>query len=208
MTPNGVAKVGDFGFVTDKLQFGFATPYGTPIYWAPEVYDNRTCSALSDVYSLGATFLNLVCGDNWFHRVGLGQIVINDQHGIPSLSPKRLFLPHIPKSWRTVINKLINSNITLRCSSMSSAVNLISKLPNVEPWQCLINDDVIEWCLHKGNRRVVVFWENYLRAGGVWTAWSEDINENSKRTLAKNDVSSSPTDNYRSLQDFFSGRKV
>lgn len=205
---NGEVKVGDFGFVTDQLQFGFATPYGTPVYWAPEVYVDRACSALSDVYSLGVTFLHLISGDKWFLRNGRGQIVLLGANGYPYISEKLLFLPHIPKTWRGVVKRLINPNKAKRCVSMSEAVDLISRLPTVENWECHVSDGDIQWALSKGQRRVIVSWNNYLKQGESWVAASDDGHGGKKRTLAKSDPSDSSAEKYRKLQLFFDGRKV
>jgi len=203
---NGEVKVGDFGFVTDRLQFGFATPYGTPAYWAPEVVVDRACSALSDVYALGATFLNLVVGDHWFFRQGRGQILKEDTNGWCYIANDMLYLPHITTTWRNIINKLVRANGGKRCASMSEAVNSISRLPAVEDWACEVTDREVNWTLIKGGRHVRVRWENYFRPSETWVAWSEGSTGGNKRTLASSVASDSWKKKYRSLQEFFEHR--
>lgn len=205
---NGEVKVGDFGFVTDKLQFGFATPYGTPCYWAPEVRVEKACSELSDVYSLGATLLNLVSGDLWFFRQGRGQIFKEDADGYPFIASDMLFLPHITTPWRNTIKRLIRADKDKRCASMSEAVNLISRLPIVEDWTCEVGPDEINWTMNKDGRRFRVRWEKYLRNGESWVAWSEAHNGSGKRTLAKSNSTDKWMKKYRSLQHFFEKRTL
>lgn len=203
---NGEVKVGDFGFVTDKLQFGFATPYGTPYYWAPEVRPEKACSELSDVYSLGTTLLNLVSGDHWFLRKGRGQIFKEDADGYPFVASDMLFLPHVTAAWRNTIKTLIRADKDKRCASMSEAVNLISRLPIVEDWTCDVALDEINWTMDKGGRRFRVRWEKYLRDGESWVAWSEAHNGSGKRTLAKSNSADKWQKKYRALQLFFEKR--
>ncbi|MGR9400231.1 serine/threonine-protein kinase [Rhizobium leguminosarum] len=204
---DGRVKVGDFGFVTNELQFGFATPYGTAIYWAPEVLKELACSAISDVYSLGVTFINMISGDHWFFREGKGQVVVTGADGDPELSSNMLYLPHVPTSWRNVANKLCRPLTSNRCPSLDAAVNSIAKLPAVEPWICTVGEDVISWQLEKGKRRVRVEWQDYLgRPGDKWTAWSEDLSGGSKRKLSSSPPGAKWKETYKSLQKFFEDR--
>lgn len=205
---NGRAKLGDFGFVTDDLQFGFATPYGTAIYWAPEVLSEKACSEQSDVYSLGVTFLNMVSGEHWFLRDGKGCMLAADDSGTPSLKPKMLFLPHIPTSWRNTITKLCRAESSSRCQSLDAAVNSIARLPAVEPWRCVVEEDVVRWELVKGARRVRVVWNGYLGGPGEhWSAWSEDLSGNGRRTIATSRRGDKWKAIYSALQAFFEARQ-
>jgi len=206
---SGRAKLGDFGFVTDDLQLGFATPYGTAIYWAPEVLGENACSELSDVYSLGVTFVNLVSGDRWLLREGKGCLLQIDADGNPCLKPKIFLLPHIPLTWRNTMAKLCRHEAANRCQSLSAAVNAIARLPAVEPWTCNVGEDVIQWSLEKGKRRVRVEWRNYLgRPGEHWTAWSEEISGGGRRAMAMGKKGDKWQAVYGSLQSFFASRTV
>lgn len=206
---NGRAKLGDFGFVTDDLQFGFATPYGTAIYWAPEVLDEQACSELSDVYSLGVTFVNMVSGDRWFLRDGKGCMLAAGDSGDPYLKQKMLFLPHVPTSWRNTIAKLCRAETRNRCQSLGAAVNSIARLPPVEPWICTVEEAVVRWDLVKGSRRVRVEWHNYLGGPGEhWSAWSEEMSGGGRRTIAVSRRGDKWKAIYTALQGFFASRKV
>ncbi len=203
---SGDTKVGDFGFVTDDITLGFARPYGTPIYLAPEVRVDRACTHLSDVYSLGVTFIHLTHGDHWLMRSGGGQIFDVDAAGYPFLKDSGLFLPHLPTEWRTAINRLTRAESGRRCASMGEAVNLLSRLPAVEGWECFIEPDLVRWRLPKGGRTVHVLWENYLRRGDKWRAWSDDGSGLKVRTLSQSDPRNTWRQSYRRLQGFFASR--
>lgn len=204
---DGTVKLGDFGFVTDELQFGFATPYGTAVYWAPEVLAERACSEMSDVFSLGVTFVNLLSGDHWFFREGKGSVLMMGDDGDPRLSPKMHFLPHVPIAWRNVANKLCKPSVNGRCPSLSAAVNSIAKLPPVEPWLCSVDEDVINWELVKGQRRVRVEWRNYLgRPDERWAAWTENLDGSVRRSMKASSKGDKWKAIYTSLQRFFAGR--
>lgn len=206
MTADGGTKIGDFGFVTDKLTLGFATPYGTPLYLAPEVLKTNGCTTLTDVYSLGVTFLHLVHGNYWMMREGRGQLFKLDADGFPYLAPGGLFLPHIPTAWRTCINRLTRAEPDKRCQSMDEAVNLISRLPIVEDWTCVVGEDNVLWTMTKGARVVQVLWERYLSRNENWRAWSEDAHGMNVKTLARSSKSDTWKQKYKKLQAFFASR--
>lgn len=209
LTADRKVKLGDFGFVTDELQFGFATPYGTALYWAPEVLVEKACSELSDVYSLGVTFVNMLCGDYWFLRQGKGALVREGKDGELSLARTLLYLPHVPTTWRNVANKLCRADASGRSPSLSAAVNSLARLPEVEPWECVVGGTSITWSLIKKQRRVKVEWHNYLgRAGEHWSAWTENLDGSSRRSLHESPKGATWKAHHGSLQTFFASRTV
>jgi serine/threonine protein kinase len=209
-TSAGELKIGDFGFVTDKLIFGFAGGCGTPEYVAPEVMATSQCSVLTDIYSLGVTFLHLIHGDFWFFRSGkhslLKEVPFNGQIW-RVLSDDYIFLPHIPVEWRNTIKRMTHPNPIKRHQSMEEAVDAISRLPVVENWQCeVVAPDLVSWVLVKGARRVRVEWRDYLSKTESWVAWSEDMAGGRKKTLGKSNAVDTPIKRYRALQTYFSDR--
>ncbi|KIN79617.1 serine/threonine-protein kinase [Sulfitobacter mediterraneus] len=206
LSNNGCAKVGDFGFVTDELLFGFATPYGTPVYWAPEVYKSKVCSPQSDVYSLGATLFHLVCGEQWFFRSQNQPSIGIDAAGHYFIKENPLYLPHVPKDWRTKIGSLLRHDPSRRCASMSEALNLVSMLGKTENWHCQVCSDEIIWTLEGSKRRVRVVWRDYFKKTSEWTAWSEDLGGARRRALEAGSGSGKWIVAYRSLQKFFQKR--
>lgn len=210
-TSSGDIKIGDFGFVTDKLVFGFSGGAGTPEYIAPEVRHTRKCSSLSDVYSLGVTFLHMTHGDCWFRRKGNGAClkeITFDGQLWDVLSDDYTFLPHIPVEWRNTLKRMCNADSGKRHQSMDEAVNAVSRLPLVEDWECYVTPASVSWSLIKGQRRVRVEWTDYLAKNQAWEAWSEDQTGNRRRALKKSSPSDSPIKRYRSLQEFFASRTL
>jgi energy-coupling factor transporter ATP-binding protein EcfA2 len=55
-------KLVDFGIATLTDSIGSATPTGTPAYSSPEQASGRKIDCRSDIYSVGATFYELMCG--------------------------------------------------------------------------------------------------------------------------------------------------
>ena len=61
-------KLADFGISRVATFSGLRCPAGTPLYRAPEVIIQQPYSTLSDVYSAGATFYELMHGGrNYVH---------------------------------------------------------------------------------------------------------------------------------------------
>lgn len=65
-------KVADFGLARDVTycESGECRGYGTKGYWAPEVEQYQWHSHLSEMYSIGAVFYFMVCGEDhfWFEN--------------------------------------------------------------------------------------------------------------------------------------------
>ena len=207
---NGDVKIGDFGFVTDKLLLGFVEGAGTPEYIAPEVMKTLKCSILTDVYSLGATFLHLTHGDFWFSRTGKHAILKHlDFKGElwPVIADSYAFLPHVPVSWRKAIKKMTHSDPYKRYPSMEACVDAISRLPIVMDWQCVVARDSVSWSRVKENRVWRVEWKDYFTPTETWVAWSEDLDGTKKKTLGKSKPEDKPSAHYRTLQKWFADRE-
>src|SRR5690606_29051360 len=63
---NGVAKVSDFGFVTDEIVEGYAAGAGYLDHLAPEYYSSGVTSTRSDLWALGVTLYRLLHGHAWY----------------------------------------------------------------------------------------------------------------------------------------------
>ncbi|MGO4569612.1 serine/threonine-protein kinase [Rhizobium sp. 2YAF20] len=205
----GHVKIGDFGFVTDQLILGYVGGAGTPEYISPEVFATSQCSMLTDIYSLGATFLHVVSGDFWFNRPNkhciLGSFDFKGAN-YPTIVGDYLCLPHIPVEWRNVIRRMTHADPAKRYQSMEDAVNAISRLPVVSDWECEVQAHKVSWSLTKGKRKWRVDWTNYFTKDEAWTAWTEDLSGNGRKTLGKSDKSDKPLKRYRALQNWFSER--
>ncbi|HTP28857.1 MAG TPA: protein kinase [Anaeromyxobacteraceae bacterium] len=61
----GIAKLGDFGMALGSAELRIGTAHlrvGTPYYTAPEIWRGEPASAAADIYSLGATYFQLLTG--------------------------------------------------------------------------------------------------------------------------------------------------
>ena len=201
---NNRAKVGDFGFVTDALALGLAGGCGTPCYLAPEVPSNLACSAQTDVYSLGVTFMHLLHGDLWCFNRGRGAL-FDWNEPFPPLHPRGIWLPHVPASWKACVGQLTRTEVARRVPSMGGALNLISRLPAAEEWVCDVSPDLVSWRLEvpKQRRVVRVEWERYFQKGERWRAWSEGPRGERPHSLGR---SAPGAKVYRELQSFFAER--
>lgn len=90
VSPDGASKLVDFGLAT---RFG-ATPAaaGTPVYMAPERFNNGPVSAASDVYAATATFFECITGDRPYSgTTALELMVQHSEAPIPDeLAPEPL----------------------------------------------------------------------------------------------------------------------
>ena len=68
MSTSGQIKVSDVGF-TKKEQDITGTVCGTPVYMAPEVYDEKKYSSKADIYSLGIIMWEMWYGHQAFQEV-------------------------------------------------------------------------------------------------------------------------------------------
>lgn len=108
VTRQGIAKLGDFGFVKSKVdkELGYeGMVLGTPDYISPEqaMGDDRV-DWRSDIYSLGATFYHMVTGEPPFEGSG-SQVMLKHVKDEPP-SPKEIN-PRIPDSVCHVIEKMM-----------------------------------------------------------------------------------------------------
>jgi serine/threonine protein kinase/WD40 repeat protein len=62
LTPDGTAKVADFGLARTSSRTTVTSVAGTPHYMSPEQCWNETADGRADVYSLGATYFTLLTG--------------------------------------------------------------------------------------------------------------------------------------------------
>jgi tRNA A-37 threonylcarbamoyl transferase component Bud32 len=69
LTHKGVAKLGDFGLArsVDSSSVSMGSLVGTPDYMAPEACRGDLVDSRSDIYSLGCTWYELLCGRTPFH---------------------------------------------------------------------------------------------------------------------------------------------
>jgi serine/threonine-protein kinase len=77
VTPEGVAKIMDFGIVRigDSNLTATGMVMGSPAYMAPEQLRGVKVDARSDVFALGATFYEILAGRRAFGGKGLAEVM-------------------------------------------------------------------------------------------------------------------------------------
>jgi len=132
LRPDGLVKVLDFGLAklmhstaelvgTDTTQTVLNTDpgvvVGTVVYMSPEQIRGETLDARTDVFSLGATFYEMVTG----HRAFAGTVSAMVQDAILNrapVSPSRLN-PHLPPRLDDIISKALEKDCELRYQTVS-----------------------------------------------------------------------------------------
>lgn len=107
LSRTGEALLGDFGAAAIMAPDGTADEHGDVHVRAPEAFGGR-CSAVADVYSLGATLFSYLTGD-YPHRLvdhggDIGALWRSVASGAPDL---REVAPHVNRTLATVVRKAL-----------------------------------------------------------------------------------------------------
>lgn len=145
------------------------------------------------------TLYRLLHGQSWYDETSKPRQLIKDGDFVETL----LWLPHIPKQWRTAIRKMLNDNPYKRYQNANQALTGIAALP-VEPvWTTTVSPGLVTWEQTKGKRLVKVHWERISRRQHRWRAWSEPIGAGLNRTLACSDGIVGQTKALAGMREFF-----
>ena len=111
---NGEIKVADFGIArvmaSSKTQTGVVM--GTPSYMSPEQIAGKKVDGVSDLFSLGVVFFELLTGKKPFAGDSIATLIYNiTTSPPPSL---REMVPDIPEMFETIIGKLLAKDKSLR----------------------------------------------------------------------------------------------
>lgn len=109
LTPDGEAKIADFGLARSRGQSQNLTAVGvtlgTPLYMSPEQIQGLTVDSRSDLYSLGATAYHMLSGRPPFSgETALALAMQHLQAQVPSLA---LLRPDLPPSLVQIVHKLL-----------------------------------------------------------------------------------------------------
>ncbi len=191
---NGVVRLGDFGLVTDRIIYGYAS-VGDERYAphvAKEVWDGFGTSERSDIFALGVTLYRLIHGEDWYveNTPKAPAAIKRGRYG------QRLpWLAHVPKKWRTFIRKCLHDETSERLQSASAVLTGLAKLPTEPSWLCECAADKTTWRVTERGRHLEVV----LSAGQSWTATSFPVGAGIKRTLGG-------SKSIRDLVEFFEER--
>ena len=111
---NGEIKVADFGIArvmaSSKTQTGVVM--GTPSYMSPEQIAGQKVDGVSDLFSLGVVFFELLTGEKPFAGDSIATLIYN----ITTTPPPsiREMVPDIPEQFDTIIGRLLQKDKALR----------------------------------------------------------------------------------------------
>jgi serine/threonine-protein kinase len=103
-------KVTDFGIarITDSSRTKTGMVLGTPSYMSPEQLAGKRIGGHSDLFSLGATMFQLICGQLPFQGDSMAQLmfkIANEPH--PDILMIR---PDVPDCLAAIINRALSKN--------------------------------------------------------------------------------------------------
>jgi eukaryotic-like serine/threonine-protein kinase len=195
----GIAKLGDFGLVTDNIILGYASQAGYLDHIAPEVWHGSGTSIRSDIWALGMTIYRLLHGAEWYSRSPAPRAVVRDGGFAGTLE----WLPHITRGWRRFVRKMLNDDPNSRYQNANQIGSALAKLEAEPQWVCSVTPSEIRWELHKKGRRTIVVWEKHSARRFTWSAWSEPLGAGNKRTLGESTKRIGYNESQRQLREFF-----
>jgi serine/threonine protein kinase len=164
----GIAKLSDFGLVTDRLIAGYASAAGYTEFQAPEIRTTRLTSSRTDVWAMGLTAYQMLNGLPWYLEVlkSLGADKIAD----PTAARRRIvqlvdaggfalrlpFMPHVPDGWRRFVRKAMHDDSHQRFDDASTMLSAISSraLPVAPSYECAFAPNgVVTWRRSRAPRR-------------------------------------------------------
>jgi eukaryotic-like serine/threonine-protein kinase len=199
LTHDGVAKLGDFGLVTDDIILGYASQVGYADHLAFEVWQGKGTSVRSDIWALGMTMYRLLHGAEWYSKLPAPRDVITNGGFANSLP----WLPHIPKNWRRLIRRMLSDDPQARHQNANQVVAALATLSSDPDWSCKVTATDIRWRRTAKGRRIKVIWKWHSARRYEWSAWSEPINAGNRRSLGSSNGITGRAESERELKEFF-----
>jgi serine/threonine-protein kinase len=217
---NGLAKLSDFGLVTDHLVGGYAARAGYIEHFAPEVFTTNQTSFRTDVWAMGLTAYQMLNGVPWYLEVlhGLGADKIADPRGARariihivqsgSFAQKLTFLPHVPDGWRRFVRKALHADPHQRFADAATMLTAMSSrsLPLAPSYECVFDAaGNVTWRRTRGDREEVIEWTRGPHAINSVIATSRPVGGGNGRVLRRVGRATR-TQALAALQAFFSAR--
>lgn len=174
-----VAQISDFGLVTDDLLLGYGSQAGYSDHIAYEIWQGRGTSTKSDIWAFGMTLFRLLHGKVWYEEAPNPRDIVRDGGFANTLK----WLPHVPKSWRRVVRKMLNDDPTARYQTAGQVLEALSRLPTSPAWSTTVTSDLVRWEQRSSKRLNLVEWKRHSARKHQWTAWSEPLGAGRKMTL-------------------------
>ncbi|MCY1433775.1 hypothetical protein D9M71_498130 [compost metagenome] len=113
------------------------------------------------------------------------------------------WLPHVPKSWRKVIRKMMADDTNDRYSTTQEVLNAISALPIEPSWTTSVTPELVRWELRSLKRLNIVEWNLHAERKHEWKAWSQPIGEGRNKTLGHSERVIGRQQVERELETYF-----
>jgi eukaryotic-like serine/threonine-protein kinase len=127
ITPNGVAKIVDFGLarITEQtITGGSIGPIGTVDYMSPEQALGETIDQRTDLWSLGVVLVEMVTGQNPFHRERASATIF----AVINAAPRRM--DGVPVELQELIYRALSKDAATR---QQNAAEFLTELDAVAP---------------------------------------------------------------------------
>ncbi len=102
---NGVFKLMDFGAGSESMQADLTPHAGSPLFMAPELFDDKSISTACDQYSLGVMLYQLLSGQYPITATSVNEI--KNKHLDPIITPLHKLRPNLPKKLADLIHELL-----------------------------------------------------------------------------------------------------
>lgn len=193
------ALISDFGLVADNVTLGYASGAGYGDHLAFEFWKTGLTSVKTDIWALGMTLYRLLHGKQWYDEAAAPHTLVPKGGFSKTLS----WLPHVPKTWRRVINKMLNDDTSQRYSSANQVSNALSRL-EAPTWRIDVTPQMVRWERQKASRRQIVEWTRTTDRVNEWRAWSEPISgPGNTRTLGASSGVVTKKAALKGLDEFF-----
>lgn len=195
----GVAKIADFGLVTDDLILGYGSQAGYADHIAYEVWHGAGTSAKTDVWALGMTLYRLLHGRQWHGESPDPRLVVK----LGGFSQSLRWLPHVPDGWRRAIRKMMHDDTGSRYQTANQALGALARLPIEPGWDVSVTPKLVRWTRTVKSRRQIVDWHRISQRKHEWTAWSEPLGNGQRKTLGGSKAVVGRAEAVRQLSDYF-----
>jgi serine/threonine-protein kinase len=131
ITDSRTVKVTDFGIarITDSSKTRTGIVLGSPSYMSPEQLAGRKVDGRSDLFSLGVTLYQLLCGTLPFQADSLAALMIRIVH--EPHAPLTTLRPDLPPAINAAVNKALQKNLEQRYARASDFAAALRELLNV-----------------------------------------------------------------------------
>ena len=203
LSEEGVAKLGDFGLVTDNIILGYGSQAGYLDHVAPEVWNGSGTSVRSDIWALGMTVYRLLHGAEWYSRGPAAKSIV----GAGGFADALKWLPHITPKWRRFVRKMLNDDPDARYRNANQVLSALAKLEAEPQWLCSVGASEAKWELQKRRRRTIVVWLTHGPRSFTWEARSEPLGAGNRRSLGGSTKRIGYMESEQQLRSFFAKKK-